>query len=81
MRAFLFYDYYQYPADYLQTYRDHLAEVTRDQVARAARKHLDPDHLVVLVVGSEKDFDRPLASLGLGDTRRLRHDEPAASGR
>jgi hypothetical protein len=31
----------------------------------------DPDRLVVLVVGDDKGFDRPLASLGLGDVRRI----------
>ncbi len=76
MHAFLYYDFYQYPPDFLQTYRDNLTKVTRDQVARAARKHIDPDHLVVLVVGNEKALDRPLASLGLGDTRPIKLDQP-----
>jgi len=75
MHAFLFYDFYQFPPDYLQTYRDNLAKVTRDQVAHAARKHIDPDRLVVLVVGNHKEFDRPLASLGLGDTRMVRLED------
>ncbi len=71
MHAYLYYDYYNYPPDYLATYRDLLSKVTRDQVALAARKHLDPDRLVVLVVGNEKGLDRPLASLGMGDTRTV----------
>jgi len=75
MHAFLFYAFYQFPPDYLQSYRDNLAKVTRDQVARAARKHIDPDRLVVLVVGNHKEFDRPLASLGLGDTRMVRLED------
>ncbi|HKN47357.1 MAG TPA: pitrilysin family protein [Candidatus Polarisedimenticolia bacterium] len=81
MHAYLYYDRYRYPPDFLQTYRDNLAKVTRDQVARAARKHLEPDHLVVLVVGNEKKLDHPLASLGLGDPRRIRLDETASDGR
>jgi len=71
MHAYLYYDYYNYPPDYLSTYRDLLSKVTRDQVALAARKHLDPDRLVVLVVGSAKGFDRPLSNLGLGDTKTV----------
>jgi zinc protease len=78
MSAYLYYDFYQYPADFLQTYRDNLSKVTRDQVAHAGRKHIDPDHLVVLVVGKEKDLDRPLPSLGLGDTHPITLEEPAA---
>jgi zinc protease len=79
MNAFLYYDYHGYPEDYLKTYRDNLAKVTREQVARAARKHLHPDQLVVLAVGDEKSFERPLASLGLGEPRivRLDGDSPA----
>lgn len=71
MHAYLYYDYYNYPPDYLGTYRDLLSRVTRDQVALAARKHLDPNRLVVLVVGNEKGLDRPLASLGMGDTKTV----------
>ncbi|MBI1950275.1 MAG: insulinase family protein [Acidobacteria bacterium] len=80
MRAFLYYDFYGYPPDYLRTYRDNLAKVTRGQVAQAARKRLDPDRLVILVVGNDKEFDRPLSSLGLGEPRPVRlHAEPAAA--
>jgi len=75
MHAYLFYDFYGYPPDYLQTYRDNLSRVTREQVVQAARKHLNPDRLVILVVGNDKGFDRPLASLGLGEPRPLRLDE------
>ncbi|HXU11232.1 MAG TPA: insulinase family protein, partial [Candidatus Binatia bacterium] len=75
MHAYLFYDFYGYPPDYLQTYRDNLSRVTREQVVQAARKHLNPDRLVILVVGNDKGFDRPLASLGLGEPKPLRLDE------
>jgi predicted Zn-dependent peptidase len=81
MRAFLFYDFYGYPPDYLQTYRDNLSRVTREQVAQVARKRLNPDRLVILVVGNDKGFDRPLASLGLGEPRPLRLDEAPAATR
>lgn len=81
MRAYLFYDFYGYPPDYLQTYRDNLSRVTREQVAMAARKRLNPDRLVILVVGNDQGFDRPLSSLGLGDPRPLRLEEAAAAAR
>ena len=74
MQAFLYYDFYAYPPDFLATYRDNLAKVTRDQVAQVARRRINPDRLVVLVVGDDKAFDRPLQSLGLGEPRPFRMD-------
>src|SRR3989454_624726 len=79
MGSFLYYDFYNYPPDFLRTYRDNLARVTREQVLQAARKRLDPDRMVILVVGNATSFDRPLQSLGLGEPRPLKLDqEPAA---
>src|SRR2546426_2589591 len=79
MQSFLYYDFYNYPPDFLQTYRDSLAKVTREQVLQAARKRINPDRLVVLVVGGETSFDQPLQSLGLGEPRPLKLDqEPSA---
>ena len=80
MTALLYYDFYGYPEDYLATYRDNLSRVTREQVVRAARSHLDPERLVVLVVGDPKGFAKPLAGLGLGDPRPIRLEAPAAAG-
>ncbi|MGH9748348.1 MAG: M16 family metallopeptidase [Candidatus Polarisedimenticolia bacterium] len=79
MNAFLYYDYNGYPPDYLTTYRDRLAKVTRAEVQRVAREHLRPDRLVVLVVGDDAAFGRPLAALGLGEPRLIRLEAPAAA--
>jgi zinc protease len=40
-----------------QTYREKIAAVTAADVQRVAQKHLDPDKLVILVVGSQKEID------------------------
>lgn len=71
MRSYLYYQHYGYPDDFLETYRDNLGAVTREQVQRAARRHLDPENLVILVVGDEGKLDRPLTALGLGDPRKI----------
>ncbi|MBK9153824.1 MAG: insulinase family protein [Chloracidobacterium sp.] len=42
---------YGLPADYLQTYRSRVAEVTPDQVNDAARKYIHPQNLAVVIVG------------------------------
>lgn len=63
------YNYYDYPEDFLQRYRANVGKVTRQDVLRVARQHLDPDRLTVMVVGNDKQFDRPLAQLGLAGGR------------
>ena len=52
--------------------------MTREQVLQAARKRINPDRLVVLVVGNDKAFGRPLQSLGLGEPKILKVDEGTA---
>ncbi len=57
-------EFYGYPADYWQKYQHGIEAVTADDVARVAKKYIHPDQLAVLVVGNEKDFDKPLATVG-----------------
>jgi len=78
MRSALYYRYYGYPDDYLATWRDRLAAVTRADIMRAARRLVHLDRLVVVVVGDPQGFDRPLASLGLGDPRVIRLGDAGA---
>jgi zinc protease len=58
------YEFYGYPADYLERYRAGIEKVGKEDVARAAAKYLHKDKLAVLVVGNTADFDKPLDSLG-----------------
>ena len=39
------------PADYWQTYREKVRAVTKDDLLRVAKKHLDPTQMAILVVG------------------------------
>jgi zinc protease len=54
-----------YPADFLQTYQKSLDAVTGQSVLEAARRKITPAAQVVVIVGKEKDFERPLASTGI----------------
>lgn len=54
-----------YPQDFLTTYQKQLATLTAEDVLAAARRKIKPAEQVVVLVGKEKDFDRPLASVGL----------------
>jgi zinc protease len=58
------YEFYGYPADYLERYRAGIEKVQAADVARAATKYLHKDKLAVLVVGNTTEFDKPVSSLG-----------------
>ena len=64
LRERMAYEYYGYPADFLERYRVGIEKVTPADVARVAAKYLHKDQLAVLVVGNTAEFDKPLASLG-----------------
>jgi zinc protease len=58
------YEFYGYPADFLERFRAAVEKVTVADVERVARKYIHPEKFAVLVVGNSKDFDRPLSSFG-----------------
>lgn len=58
------YEYFGYPADYLEKFKANIEKVTAADILRAARERVHPDKLVVLAVGRDQDFDKPLAELG-----------------
>ena len=60
----LTYEYYGYPKDFLQQYQKALAAVTRADVLRVAKEHLDPSKFVLITVGNPQDFGTPLDALG-----------------
>lgn len=64
LRERMAYEFYGYPADFLERYRTGVDKVTPADVARAAAKYLHRDQLAVLVVGNTAEFDKPLSSLG-----------------
>lgn len=57
-------EFYGYPDGYLENYRANIARVTKEDVLRAARTYLHPDRLIILVVGEDKTFDKPLSTFG-----------------
>ena len=59
------YEFYGYPADWLDKYQAEIQKVTAADVNRVAAKYVHRDQLAVLVVGNTKEFDKPLSSLGL----------------
>jgi predicted Zn-dependent peptidase len=58
------YEYFGYPADFLQKTKQNVEKVTKADVLRVAKKHLQPDKVQILAVGRPDDFDEPLSALG-----------------
>ena len=57
---------YDLPDDHHATYRDHIRGVTREDAAAAARRHVRPDQVTVVVVGAADQVVGPLEALGVG---------------
>ncbi len=60
----LTYEYFGYPLDWQQRYREGIEAVTTAEVRDAAKKYLHRDRLTFLVVGPKEGTDRPLSDFG-----------------
>ncbi|MBD1825815.1 insulinase family protein [Cyanobacteria bacterium FACHB-DQ100] len=58
------YEYYGYPKDFIFQYRKAVEATTIPDVQRVAQKYLQPEKIVTLVVGNDKEIQPPLSSLG-----------------
>lgn len=54
---------YGLPDDHYDTYRERIEGITRDDVQRAARRHLHPDRAVIVAVGPEEPLDEELRGI------------------
>jgi len=59
-------EFYGYPADFLDKYREGVEKVTTADLERVAKKYIDTSKLAVLVVGNQQEFGAPLTELGMG---------------
>jgi predicted Zn-dependent peptidase len=64
------------PEDYYDTYRANITAVTTRDVHEAAKTHVRPDELQVVVVGNADLIREPVEALGIG---RLEVGEPKES--
>jgi len=58
--------FYQLPDSYFNDYVRNILSVTKENVLRVARETIDPDNLVVVLVGDRKVLEQPVKSLDLG---------------
>jgi predicted Zn-dependent peptidase len=56
---------YQLPLDYYNHYGAHIESVSQADVQRVARQYIDPDHLVVVIVGDRASIEPQLQALHL----------------
>lgn len=70
---------YGFPNDYFAKYPSMIGKVTAADVQRVAKTYVHPDQLAVLVVGNEKDFEKPLSSLGTVTPIDITIPEPGSS--
>jgi len=57
-------EYYGLPKDFLQRFRDSVVKLTKEDLLRVARKYLHPDRVIILAVGKDDDFEKPLSTFG-----------------
>jgi len=69
-------EFYGYPPDFNARLRNAIEKVTKDDVLRVARKHLNPDALTILAVGRQEQFDKPLSTFGKVTTIDITIPEP-----
>jgi zinc protease len=69
---------FELPVDYFANYRARIAAVTTADVRAAARAHLRPDELAIVVVGDARSVRAGLEALGKGPLERIPAEADAA---
>lgn len=64
VEQYMYIEHIGLPDNYLPTYRDNIMKVTREDIREAAKKYLNPEDYILLVVGDSKKFDKPLSEFG-----------------
>lgn len=57
-------DFYNYPSDFLEKYKDGIERVTSADVTRVANKYIDVSKLAIVAVGNQQEIQPPLSTLG-----------------
>ncbi len=64
LRERMAYEFYGYPADFLERFRAGIEKITPADVERVAKKYLHPETMPVLVVGDSAEVQAQLEKLG-----------------
>ncbi len=55
---------YGLPEDYFDHYRENIDAVDKDEIARVANKYIDPERVLIVIVGNAAQIREPLGTLG-----------------
>jgi zinc protease len=53
-----------YPDNYFEKYIENIKKISKSDVLDAAKKYINTDKMILMIVGNEKKFDKPLSSFG-----------------
>lgn len=81
LRERMTYEFYGYPQDFLEKYREGIEKVTQQDVDRVAQEYVHKDKMALLVVGKAADFDRPLSAFGPVNTIDISIPPPAGGSK
>ena len=68
------------PDNYYQQYTKSIMAITADDVVRVAKKHIDLDHLAIVVVGDRKAIEAPLGATKIAPVAHLDIDGNRVDG-
>jgi len=74
------YEYYGYPRDFIFQYQKGVAAVTKADILRVAKAHINPQILTTVAAGNPDDFGKPLTTLGAVKNVDLTIPEPKSDG-
>lgn len=55
---------YDLPHDYFDRYRENIGAIGKEDIERVAKKYIDPDRAIIVVVGNATQIREPLGALG-----------------
>ncbi len=64
VKQYISLEYDNLPEDYLETYPGMISAVGIEDIKRVAKDYLKPDKSILIVVGNDEGFDKPLSFLG-----------------
>ncbi|HET8549778.1 MAG TPA: pitrilysin family protein [Bryobacteraceae bacterium] len=64
LNRILTYEYFGYPRDFIFQYQKAVRAVTKEDILRVAKQHLNPAILTTVAAGKPSEFGKPLATVG-----------------
>jgi predicted Zn-dependent peptidase len=56
---------YDLPTDYFDRYRENIGAVSKTAVEHVAQKYIDPENVIIVIVGNASQIREPLGTLGM----------------